>query len=38
MKSEPGTYAIDDLRRDGSTCWEGVRNHQARNFMGRSKG
>ncbi len=33
MKSEPGVYAIDDLRRDGSTSWEGVRNYQARNFM-----
>ncbi len=33
MKSEPGTYSIDDLQRDGSTCWEGVRNYQARNFM-----
>lgn len=33
MKSEPGSYSIDDLRRDGSTAWEGVRNYQARNFM-----
>ena len=33
MKSEPGTYSIDDLARDGKTCWEGVRNYQARNFM-----
>lgn len=33
MKSEPTTYGIDDLRRDGQTCWEGVRNYQARNFM-----
>jgi predicted RNA-binding protein with PUA-like domain len=33
MKSEPGTYSIDDLERDGQTCWEGVRNYQARNFM-----
>jgi predicted RNA-binding protein with PUA-like domain len=33
MKSEPGTYSIDDLARDGQTCWEGVRNYQARNFM-----
>ncbi len=33
MKSEPNTYSIDDLRRDGGTCWEGVRNYQARNFM-----
>ena len=33
MKSEPATYSIDDLARDGTTCWEGVRNYQARNFM-----
>ena len=33
MKSEPGVYSIDDLKRDGSTSWEGVRNYQARNFM-----
>lgn len=33
MKSEPDVYSIDDLKRDGSTSWEGVRNYQARNFM-----
>jgi predicted RNA-binding protein with PUA-like domain len=33
MKSEPDVYSIDDLERDGSECWEGVRNYQARNFM-----
>lgn len=33
MKSEPNTYSIDDLRRDKKTCWEGVRNYQARNLM-----
>jgi predicted RNA-binding protein with PUA-like domain len=33
MKSEPDVYSIDDLQRDGSECWEGVRNYQARNFM-----
>jgi predicted RNA-binding protein with PUA-like domain len=33
MKSEPGSYSIDDLARDGKTAWEGVRNYQARNFM-----
>ncbi|HRP62035.1 MAG TPA: EVE domain-containing protein [Phycisphaerales bacterium] len=33
MKSEPETYSIDDLARDGRTSWEGVRNYQARNFM-----
>lgn len=33
VKSEPEVYGIDDLERDGQTCWEGVRNYQARNFM-----
>lgn len=33
MKCEPNAYTIDDLKRDGSTSWEGVRNYQARNFM-----
>ena len=33
MKSEPGSYSIDDLERDGTSTWEGVRNYQARNFM-----
>jgi predicted RNA-binding protein with PUA-like domain len=33
MKCEPTAYTIDDLARDGTTSWEGVRNYQARNFM-----
>lgn len=33
MKSEPSCYSIDNLERDGSTSWEGVRNYQARNFL-----
>jgi predicted RNA-binding protein with PUA-like domain len=33
MKSEPNTYSIDDLARDGRTYWDGVRNYQARNLM-----
>ena len=33
MKSEPSAYSIDDLKRDGSTSWDGIRNYQARNFM-----
>ena len=33
MKSEPEVYSITDLQRDGATCWDGVRNYQARNFM-----
>jgi predicted RNA-binding protein with PUA-like domain len=33
LKSEPSSYSIDDLRRDGRTSWDGVRNYQARNLM-----
>jgi predicted RNA-binding protein with PUA-like domain len=33
LKCEPAAYTIDDLERDGSTTWEGVRNYQARNSM-----
>ena len=33
MKSEPHVYGLDDLKADGSTYWDGVRNYQARNFM-----
>lgn len=35
LKSEPGTFSIDDLIQapDQMTCWEGVRNYQARNFL-----
>ena len=33
LKSEPSAYSIDDLERDGTTSWNGVRNYQARNFM-----
>jgi len=33
MKTELDAYSIEDLERDGATCWDGVRNYQARNFM-----
>jgi predicted RNA-binding protein with PUA-like domain len=33
LKSEPSSCAIEDLERDGTTGWEGVRNFQARNFI-----
>ena len=33
IKSEPSSYSIDDLKRDKTTPWSGVRNFQARNFM-----
>jgi predicted RNA-binding protein with PUA-like domain len=35
MKSEPRVFSIEDLARSPkqTTCWDGVRNYQARNFM-----
>ena len=33
MKSEPGAFSIDHLKRKKTTLWDGVRNYQARNFM-----
>lgn len=33
MKSEPHVYSFDDLKRDRTTHWDGVRNYQARNHM-----
>jgi predicted RNA-binding protein with PUA-like domain len=33
MKTEPDEFSIEDLLRQGSTPWSGVRNYQARNFM-----
>ena len=33
IKSEPDAYSIDDLERDGTEHWDGVRNYQARNIM-----
>ena len=33
MKSEPETYAWDELVAEGRDYWDGVRNHQAANNM-----
>jgi predicted RNA-binding protein with PUA-like domain len=35
LKSEPGSFSIDDLKKSPrkTTCWDGVRNYQARNFL-----
>ncbi len=35
FKSEPDTFSIDDLAESfgKQTCWEGVRNYQARNYL-----
>jgi predicted RNA-binding protein with PUA-like domain len=32
-KTDPGTYSIDDLERDGQTEWDGVRNPAAVNAI-----
>ena len=33
MKSEPDAYSIDDLERDGTEPWDGIRNYQVRNMF-----
>jgi len=33
MKVEPDAYTIDQLKKDKTTSWEGVRNFKARNYM-----
>lgn len=33
LKSEPETYSIDDLAREGVASWDGVRNFTARNNL-----
>lgn len=37
VKQEPEAYSWDDLVRDVSTAWEGVRNFQARNNLQKMK-
>ncbi len=35
LKSEPTAFSIEDLKnsKEGTACWDGVRNYQARNFL-----
>ena len=33
MKSEPDAYSIDDLARDKTEPWDGIRNYQVRNMI-----
>jgi predicted RNA-binding protein with PUA-like domain len=35
MKSEPSTFSLADLKAspEGTACWDGVRNYQARNIL-----
>ena len=36
-KSEPNEYSWNDLLKDGSSVWDGVRNYQARNNLRQMK-
>ena len=33
LKSEGSCYSIEDLKKDKTTPWSGIRSYQARNFM-----
>ncbi len=33
MKTDPDTYSIDQLEKDGTTIWDGVHNFQAINII-----
>lgn len=33
FKAEPEDYPVEQFQRDKKTCWDGVRNYQARNFL-----
>lgn len=33
VKSDPKSYSWEDMKKDGKTFWDGVRNYQARNNM-----
>jgi len=33
IKTEPGNYSWEDLKKDKHTFWDGVRNYQARNNL-----
>jgi predicted RNA-binding protein with PUA-like domain len=33
FKSEPDAFSINDLKNKKISCWDGVRNYQARNFL-----
>lgn len=33
LKTEPSAYSFEQLQKDGTTPWTGVRSHQARNNM-----
>ena len=33
MKSEPNAYGLEDLEKEQTTLWDGIRNYQGRNFI-----
>ena len=33
VKSDTADYNIEEFREDKTTLWDGVRNHQARNYL-----
>lgn len=33
VKTEPSTYSYSQLEKDGQTNWNGIRNHQAKNYL-----
>lgn len=37
MKTEPDTFSWDDLVKQGTSMWDGVRNYQARNNIRKMK-
>ena len=37
LKTEPTTYSIENLKKDRTTAWDGVRNYQARNNLASMK-
>lgn len=37
VKTEPGNYSINDLQKQQTCVWDGVRNFQARNFLMKMK-
>ncbi|MGC9523957.1 MAG: EVE domain-containing protein [Limnospira sp.] len=37
IKSEPTAYSIEQMRRDRTCIWDGVRNYMARNFLKQMK-
>ena len=37
LKTDPDTFSWDDLAKQGTSMWDGVRNYQARNNLRKMK-